>query len=105
MQRTMMRAGALLDAGQLQFFNRVGDLLQVMLGEMQIPGRDLQILVTEQKLNGAQVGSGFKQMCRPAVANQVRSNPLADTRPFCRFGADTPHDLIGDRLFAVAMQA
>jgi len=74
----MIGAAALVDAGQLQLFDRVGDLVQVLLRQMQIPGRHLQILMAEQKLDGAQVGSGFQQMRRPAVANQVGRYPLAD---------------------------
>ena len=77
----MIGTATLLDAGQLQLFDRVGDLVQVLLREVQIPGCHLQILMTEQKLDGAQVGSGFKQMRRPAVANQVRSDSLAGRRP------------------------
>ena len=52
----MVGAAALVDVGELQFFDRVGDLVQVMLGQMQIPGCYFQILMTEQKLDGAQVG-------------------------------------------------
>ena len=44
MQRAMMRAAALIDAGEGQPFERVGDLLQMALGEMEILGRGLQIL-------------------------------------------------------------
>jgi hypothetical protein len=90
---------------KLQLFDRVGDLVQVLLREVQIPGCHLQILMTEQKLDGAQVGSGFKQMRRPAVANQVRSDSLADAGPLSSFGASTPHDLVCNRLFAVTMHA
>jgi hypothetical protein len=59
-------AARLVDAGELQFFNRVGDLLQALLGQMQVPGGHLQVLVAEQELDGAQVGAGFQQMgaCR-----------------------------------------
>jgi hypothetical protein len=51
----MIEAATLIDAGQLQLFDGVGDLVQVLLGQMQIPGRGLQIFMTEQKLDGAQV--------------------------------------------------
>ena len=68
----MIEAAALVDAGELQFFNRVDDLVQVLLGKMQIPSRGLQILMAQQKLDGAQVGTGFQQVCGITVANQVR---------------------------------
>ena len=58
--RTMIEAAAFLYAGELQFFDRVDDLMQVLLGQVQIPGCHLQILMAEQKLNGAQVGTGFQ---------------------------------------------
>jgi hypothetical protein len=63
----MIGATTLVDAGQLQFLDRVRDLVQMLLRQMQIPGCHLQILMAEQKLDGAQVGSGFKQMGGPAV--------------------------------------
>lgn len=105
MQRTVIGAAALIDAGQLQLFDGVGDLVQVLFGQMQIPGGGFQILMTEQKLDGAQVGARFQQMGGPAVANQVRGNSLADARPLSSFAADTPYDLVRDRLLRVAMQA
>jgi len=64
----MIGTAALVDVAELQLFDRVGHLVQVMRGQMQIPGRYFQILMTEQKLDGAQVGSGLKQMRCPAVA-------------------------------------
>jgi hypothetical protein len=60
MQRAVIEAATLVDAGQLQFLNRVGDLLKALLGQMQITGGHFQILVTEQNLDGAQVGPRFK---------------------------------------------
>jgi hypothetical protein len=101
----MKGATALVDADELQFFDRVGDLLQALLGKVKIPGCYLQILMTEQKLDGAQVRAVFQQVCRPTVANQVRGDSLAEAGPVGSFGAGTPHDLVCDRLFAVAVHA
>ena len=56
----MIGATTLVDAGQLQLFDRVGDLLQVLLRKVKIAGCHLQIFVTKQKLNSAQVRAGFK---------------------------------------------
>jgi hypothetical protein len=100
----MIEAAALVGAGELQFLDGVGDLVQVLLGQVQIAGCHLQILMAEQQLDGAQVGTGFKKMCRPGVSNQVRRNPLADAGLLRGLCARTPHDLVGDGLFAVAMQ-
>src|ERR1039458_3359533 len=99
--RTMIGMAALVDVRELQFLDRVGHLVQVMLGQMQIPGRYFQILMAEQKLDGAQVGAGFKQVCSPAVANQVRCHLLTDAGPPGSFGAGTPHNLVCNRLLAV----
>ena len=73
---------------------------------MQIPGRDLQILMTEQKLDGAQVGTGFQQMRGPAVANQVRALlGLRMPASLAAFVQRQPHRLVADRLLAIAMHA
>ena len=83
----MIETAALVDARELQSLNRVGDLLQVLRGQVQIPGCHLQILMAEQQLDGAQVGTGFQQMRGPRVANQVRRNALTNAgllaRPRC----------------------
>jgi len=54
--------------------------LQVSLRQMEIPGSGLQIHMTEQDLNGAQVCSRLEQVGRPAVAQGVRRYMLLDTR-------------------------
>ena len=41
----MIGTAALVDAGEVQFFNRVGHLVQVMLGQMQIPGLQQQLYI------------------------------------------------------------
>ena len=97
-------SGALLDAGQLQLFDRVGDLVQVLLREVQIPGCHLQILMTEQKLDGAQVRTSFQQVRGPTVSNQVRACGLTNAGLFGRLRARQPHRLVADRLLAIAMQ-
>ena len=72
----MIETAALVDARELQFLDGVGDLLQVLRGQVQIPGCHLQILMAEQKLDGAQVGTGFEQMRGPCMSNQVRRTDL-----------------------------
>ena len=58
----MVEGASLIDARELQFLDGVGYLLQVLRGQVQIPGGHLQILMAEQQLDGAQVGTGFQQM-------------------------------------------
>src|ERR1700757_2966787 len=83
----------------------VGDLMQMLLGQMQISGRSLQILMTEQQLYGAQVGAGFQQMCGPAVPNQMGAHPLTNPGFLRRLGACMPHSFVADRLLVIAMHA
>ena len=47
---------------------RAGGCAEMSLGEMQIDGSYFEVAMTEQYLDGAQVGSGFKQVCGEAVA-------------------------------------
>ena len=39
---------------------------------MQVDGSDLEVSMTEQDLNGAQVGSGFEQVCGETMSQGVR---------------------------------
>jgi hypothetical protein len=41
------------------------------LGQMQVDGSDFEVAMAEQDLNGAQVGAGFKKMCREAMATGI----------------------------------
>src|ERR1700739_2305626 len=79
--------------------------MQMLLGQMQISGRSLQILMTEQQLYGAQVGAGFQQMCGPAVPNQMGAHPLTNAGFLRRLGACMPHGFVADRLLVIAMHA
>ena len=47
---------------------RAGGCAEVPLGEMQIDGSYFEVAMTEQYLDGAQVGSGFEKVCGEAVA-------------------------------------
>ena len=58
--RPVVEAWTLVDARQVQLFDGVDDLLQVLLGQMQISGCHLQVLMTEQKLDGTQVSARFQ---------------------------------------------
>ena len=65
---------------------------------MEILRSGLEISVSEQNLDGAQIGSGFEQMGGPAVAQRVRRNALANTGLLRGFSTGKPHRLVGDRL-------
>ena len=51
-----------------KIFERVVHLLQMLLRKMEILRSSLEISVSEQDLDGAQVGSGFKKVGRETVA-------------------------------------
>ena len=59
---------------------RIQHCLQVSLRQMEIPGCCLEIHMTEQDLDRAQVCSGLEQVRRPAVAQGVRRYMLLDAR-------------------------
>jgi hypothetical protein len=61
--------------------------------------------MTEQKLDGAQVGAGFEQMGGPGMANQVRRNGLTKATLPGGCGACPPYGLVADGLFVIAMLA
>ncbi len=60
-----------LNIGEVKVFDRVGYLLQVLRRQVQILGGCFQIAVSEQQLDGAQVGACFQQMRGPAVAKGI----------------------------------
>ena len=68
------------------------------LRKMEILRSSLEISMSEQNLDGAQIGSGFEQMRCPAVPQRVRRNALANTGLLCGFATGEPHRLVGDRL-------
>jgi hypothetical protein len=61
------------------------------LREMQVDGSDLEVSMTEQYLNGAQVGSGFEQVCGETMAQGVRMDlPVIEAGSFRSNLAGTP---------------
>src|ERR1700745_3476338 len=69
------------------------------LRQVQIDSSDLEIAVAEQDLDGAQIGAGFKQVCRETMAQSVRMDvPVLKAGPFRGNLAGSPEDLGGDRV-------
>jgi len=68
-------------------------------GKMQIDRRLLEVTMTQQYLDGAQVGAGFEKMGGKAVAQRMGMDMLV-----CEAGAfgciltGSPKDLGGDRI-------
>jgi len=62
---------------------RAGGCAEMPLREMQVEGSDLEVSMTEQYLNGAQVGSGFEQVCGETMSQGVRMDmPVIEAGPF-----------------------
>src|ERR1035441_9217822 len=72
-------------------------------GDVEIPGSGLQVHMTEQDLNRAQVCSCLEQVGRPTVAQGVRRYMLLDTRIAGGFFTGVPDGLIRDRSFRAAL--
>ena len=69
---------------------------------MQIDGGVFQIRVTEQNLDGTQIGTAFEQMCGPAMAQRVWRHRLIDTGTFRRSADRVPNGFGGDRVVSAA---
>src|ERR1700730_8771226 len=66
---------------------------------MQVDRRLLKVAMTEQHLDGAQVGAGFEQMSGKAVAQRVGMDMLVlKTGALCGVLTGSPQDLGGDRV-------
>ena len=60
---------------------------------MQVDGSDLEVAMAEQYLNGAQVGSGFEQVCGETMPQGVRMDvPVPKSGAF---GGDLAGSTIG----------
>ena len=64
-----------------QRFQRTGRGANLARGDHQVLRRGAQVTMTEQQLDGAQIGSGFEEMHRERVAQCVRGDRLADAAP------------------------
>src|SRR6202167_975670 len=77
--------------------------MQVALGEMEIEGGMFKPLVAHQQLNGAQVGTGFEQMGREAMAQRVGMNLPGQSCALGCYTAGVPDGLIRDGLIDTAL--
>src|ERR1019366_5838846 len=64
--RTMVGAAALIGAGELQLFERIGDLMQMLRGQVKIPGRSVRNLMNKHLRYAADVETVFSEMCHRA---------------------------------------
>src|SRR5271166_5130433 len=64
----LMNGACILQCREREGIERAGGGAEMPLGEMQIDGSYFEVAMTEQYLDGAQVGSGFQQVGGEAVA-------------------------------------
>jgi hypothetical protein len=83
---------------------RAGGAAEMPLGEMQVDRRFLKVAMTQQHLDGAQVGAGFEQMRGKTVAQRMGMDmPVLEACPASRAPAHVPDRLVGDRLLDSTM--
>ena len=69
---------------QRECIERAGGCVEMPLGEMQVDRGFFKVAMSEQHLDGAQVGAGFKQMRGEAMAQSVGMDmPVLKASPFC----------------------
>jgi hypothetical protein len=70
---------------------RAGGGAEMPLGEMQVDRRFFKVAMSEQHLDGAQVGAGLKQMSRETVAQSVGMDvPVLESCPASHTPACVP---------------
>jgi hypothetical protein len=62
-------------------------------GKVNVEGGLLQIVMTEQHLNGAQVGAGFVKMSRKGMPQRVDVHGFVEARALGRVAASAPDRL------------
>src|SRR5436190_9398878 len=77
----LRRSGTRLNGnGVWEQVERTGGGADLTRGDSQVPGRGGQAAVSEQQLNGADIGSRFQQMNSEGVTHRMGSNRLTDAR-------------------------
>ena len=78
---------------------RAGGCAEMPLGEMKIDRRFLKVAMSEQHLDGAQVGAGFEQVCGEAMSKRMRMDMLVrKAGAFSGLLTGGPENLGGDRI-------
>src|ERR1035437_5597064 len=77
-------------------FRRTGNRLQIASRQVQIDRRIGQLGMSEKKLNGAKIRTGFQHVGCEAVSKRVWRDPLGDAGTLGRFGDSGPCDLVPD---------
>src|ERR1035438_76597 len=76
------------------------------LGEMQVDRGFFKVAMSEQHLDGTQVGAGLKQVSRETMSQSVGMDaPVLESCPSSRTSAHVPDRLVGDRMLDSTMAA
>ena len=67
------------------------------LREMQVDGRFFQVLMTEEDLNGAEIGASLEKVCGKTVTEKMRMNTLGDAGPLSSLLTCVPNGFRIDR--------
>jgi hypothetical protein len=67
--------------------------MQMALRQVQIDGRILDVGVSQQQLNGTQIGAGLQQMCGIGMAERVRADLFLNACPSDRALTGVPDGL------------
>jgi len=84
---------------------RTGRGAEVALREMDVDGSILETSVAEEKLNGAQIGARFEQVCGEAVTKSMGMKRFANTGALGGFAAGLPDHLIANRIICIVPAA
>ena len=72
-------------------------ILAKLVERMQVDRGVLDVGVSEQQLNGAEIRSGFQQMSRIGVAKRMGSHALLDVQSQTTYSNDTSRQAVGPR--------
>jgi len=86
-----------------ELIQRVRGGLQVAVGEMQIDRGVFQVRMTQEKLNGSQIGPGFHVVSSKTVTQRVWPDFFLDAGTNGGSLAGVPNRLVGDGLFLATM--
>jgi hypothetical protein len=67
-----------IEVGDFESIERIGDGLQMLVRKMQVDEGVLQSGMSEQKLNGTEIGTGFQQVSCATMPQRMRRKVFGD---------------------------
>jgi hypothetical protein len=71
-----------------QSIQGIGTGVKMTLGQLQVNKCVLQTGMSQQQLDGAQIGPGINEVRAKGMPERMRPNLFLDTGPFCRSSTD-----------------